>query len=132
MPTNLMDSYGAALNNAANLQKMHGGTNHKEDKMLDIHRLDNLEYIFGIDDLMLSHLEVIFTRFVRISGINIDPYADTILDVGCMKNLVRAIDIYVGVTDLNKNKQETSKILEFKGMLNLFIQQGIAIKLVGD
>jgi len=100
--------------------------------MLDIHRSDNNEYIFGIDDERLKYLDIIFERFRQSTGREIDPYKDTPLDIGCIKILIKLIDNHIEKTDLNKNKKETSIILEFKGLLNMFIQRNITIKLVGD
>ena len=99
---------------------------------LDIHRLDNNDYIFGLNDEWQSCLDVIFKRYERSTGIYIDPYKDTILDLDNMKFLIKLIDEYVQKMDLNMNRKQTSIILEFKGMLNLFVKKNIALKLYGD
>ena len=99
---------------------------------LDIHRLDNDDYIFGLNDEWYNCLDVIFKRYESSTGIYIDPYKDTVLDIGNMKFLIKLINEYIQKTDLNENKKQTSIILEFKGMLSLFIEKGIALKLYGD
>jgi hypothetical protein len=48
---------------------------------LDIYRTDNNEYLFGLDDEYYGYLEIIFDQFKKITGIYIDQYDTTILDI---------------------------------------------------
>lgn len=99
---------------------------------LDIHRLDNNEYIFGLTDELYDNLYTIFERFKNFTGIYIDQYGDTNLDIGNIKLLIKLIDDYIDKTDLNINKKKTSIILEFKGLLNMFLANNTSIKFFGD
>jgi hypothetical protein len=99
---------------------------------LDIHRIDTNEYIFSLNDERYNCLSVIFEQFGYRNGREIDPYGDTIIDNGNIKLLIQLIDEYIQKTDLNKNKNQTSIILEFKGILNIFLEKNIALKFVGD
>jgi len=98
---------------------------------LDIHRLDNGEHIFGLSDCYGS-VDVIFAKFAKKTGRNIDWYGDTILDVSNLKFLMQLIDEYTNSTDLNKNKDATSAILGFRGILDMLVSKEISVKLVGD
>ncbi|MCL1992120.1 MAG: hypothetical protein FWG66_04150 [Spirochaetes bacterium] len=99
---------------------------------LDIHRADNNEYIFGLDDERYNGLLVIFEQFKNSTGIFIDQYGNTDLDLKNIRFLIKLIDNHVEKTDLNKDKKETSIILEFKGLLNMFLKNNIPVKLRGD
>ena len=92
---------------------------------LDIHRLDNDEHIFGLDN---DGLYIIFEQFKKRTGIEIDWYGDTILNIENQKLLVQLIDEYIKRTDLNINKKLTTVVLEFRGLLNMFIKKNILIK----
>ena len=48
---------------------------------LDFHRLDNQEYLFGLDSKKLFSLCEIFTEYERWTGVHIDEYGDTKLSV---------------------------------------------------
>jgi len=99
---------------------------------LDIHRLDTDEYILGLNDEKYNCLSVIFEWFEKQTGIYIDPYSDTILDAKHLSFLAKLIDGYVHKTDLNLDKKRTSAILEFRGVLNIFIEKNVSLKLYGD
>jgi hypothetical protein len=101
---------------------------------LDIHRLDNGEHIFGLSDYEngYSSVDIIFAKFAKRTGIAIDWYADTILDANNLKFLMQLIDEYVKDTDLNKNKNATTAILGFRGILDMLVNKEIPVKLVGD
>jgi len=99
---------------------------------LDIYRMDTKEFIIGLTDERQNCLEIIFEQFAYRNGRNIDPYADTIIDTGNIKLLIQLIDEFIKKTDLNKNKKQTSIILEFKGILNIFLEKNIALKFIGD
>ena len=99
---------------------------------LDIHKSDNNEYICGIDEKHYNCLHIIFEEFKNSTGIEIDQYGDTSLDIENIKLLIKLINNYIEKTDLNKNKKETSMILEFKGLLNMFLENNTSIKFIGD
>ena len=101
---------------------------------LDIHRLDNGEHIFGLSDYENGYrsVEIIFMKFAKRTGISIDWYADTTLDVNNLKFLMQLIDEYVRDNDLNKNIGATIAILGFRGILDMLVSKGISIKLCGD
>ena len=101
---------------------------------LDIHRLDNGEHLFGLSDYANGYgsIDIIFAKFAKRTGINIDWYANTVLDINNMKFLMQLIDEYVKDTDLNKNKEATTAILGFRGILDMLIGKEISVKLVGD
>jgi hypothetical protein len=101
---------------------------------LDIHRLDNGEHIFGLTDHPNGYgsIDIIFAKFAKRTGITIDWYADTTLDVSNLKFLMQLIDEYVQNTDLNKNKNATTSILGFRGILDILVNKEISVKLVGD
>jgi hypothetical protein len=99
---------------------------------LDIYIQDSNQYIFGLNDERYNCLYNIFKQFKNITGIYIDQYTDTKLDTKNIKRLIELIDRYIERTDLSKNKKETSIILEFKGLLNIFIENNYSIRLHGD
>ena len=101
---------------------------------LDIHRLDNGEHILGLSDSKggYSSIDMIFAKFQKRTGINIDWYSDTILDVSQIKFLAQLIDEHIQNTNLNEDKKATIEILKFRGILDLFISKKISIKLIGD
>lgn len=100
--------------------------------VLDFHRLDNKEYLFGLDDKKYKNLDEIFTEYKNWTGIHIDPYSDTKLTVENQKLLVKIIDIYIEKVNLNTDKQKTVDILEFKTLLNFFSQKNIEFEILGD
>ena len=99
---------------------------------LDIHKLNNNEYILGLDDEYYSCLSPIFEQFKYSTGLYIDQYGDITLSVKNFQFLIKLIDKYVQNTDLNKDKHQTIKILEFRGLLNMLIKYDIPVKLYGD
>ena len=99
---------------------------------LDFHRLDNREYLFGLDDKKLKNLAEIFTEYKNWTGIYIDEYKDTKLTIENQKSLVRIIDIYIDKTNLNTDKQKIVDILEFRTLLNYFSGKNLDIKILGD
>jgi hypothetical protein len=48
---------------------------------LDIHRLDTNEHIFGIEDGQYNCLKDIFEQFSRMTGVYIDQYGKTNLNI---------------------------------------------------
>jgi hypothetical protein len=99
---------------------------------LDFHRLDNNEYLFGLDDRQFQALFEVFETFRQWTGLVIDQYDDLKLTPDNQQTLIKVIDKYIDSTDLNKDKQKTSTILEFKGIMSYFSKWGVDIKLVGD
>lgn len=99
---------------------------------LDFHRLDNKEYLFGLDDKSLDALANIFETFTHWTGLVIDPHGDLKLSTENQQTIITIIDKYIESTDLNKDKTKTSTILEFKGLLKYFLNQNIDLALVGD
>ena len=67
---------------------------------LDIHRSDNNEYIFGINDELYNCLEAIFEQFKYATGFRIDPYGDTKLNIDNIKLLIKLVDKYIEKADL--------------------------------
>ncbi|WP_108870049.1 hypothetical protein [Aquimarina aquimarini] len=99
---------------------------------LDFHRLDNNEYLFGLDDHIYTHLEVIFTEYKHQTGIFVDPYGDTELTVDKQKIILKIIDTYINTTDLNVNKEKTIEIMWFRALISYFSDKEIIIKILGD
>lgn len=48
---------------------------------IDFHRLDNREYLFGLDEKKYKNLVEIFTEYKNWTGIYIDEYGDTKLTI---------------------------------------------------
>ena len=99
---------------------------------LDFCRLDNREYLFGLDDKQFQALFEIFETFRQWTGLVIDQYGDLTLTPENQLTLIKVIDKYIDSTDLNKDKLKTSAVLEFKGIMSYFLKMGINIELVGD
>lgn len=99
---------------------------------LDFHRLDNNELLFQMDDNKFEYLFEIFETFKQWTGIVIDQYGDLKLTIGNLETIVKIIEKYIEIADLNKNKLQTSAILEFKGLLIFLLNKNIEIKLFGD
>ena len=99
---------------------------------LDFHRLDNSEYLFGLDDSKYSQLADIFKTYMHWTGISIDPYSDTQITTENQRALIKIIDEYINKTDLNQNKQKTVAILELRGLMIFFLDSNCDIKLIGD
>lgn len=99
---------------------------------LDFHRLDNSDYLFGLDTAKYNMLEALFETFKHWTGLTIDPYADNRLSVDHQKVLIRIIDDYVAKTDLNRDKLKTTTILEFRGLLVYLSNNKWDIELLGD
>lgn len=99
---------------------------------LDFHRLDNGEYLFGLDDETYENLGEIFIEYKNWTGIYIDQYGNTKLTVENQKLLVKIIDIYVDKTNLNTDKKKTVDVLEFRALLKYFLDQNFSIKILGD
>lgn len=99
---------------------------------LDFHKAATNEYLFGLDDSQYAHIETILIVFKNQSGILIDPYKDTKLTVGNQKAILRIIDDYINTTDLNMDKKKTVDIIEFRALINYFLDKKIDIKILGD
>jgi hypothetical protein len=98
----------------------------------DIHRLDNNEYLFGLDSTKYEHLYEIFKSYQNWTGIFIDENGGTKLEVEYQKTLIRIIDKYIENTNINLDKQKTITILEFRGMLTYSSNCNINIEFLGD
>ena len=99
---------------------------------LDFHRLDNREYLFGLDDKNYKNLDEIFTEFKNWTGIYIDEYGDTKLTIENQKIVLKIIDVYINKTNLKTDKQKTVDILEFRTLLKYFSDQNFDIEILGD
>jgi hypothetical protein len=99
---------------------------------LDFHRLDNKEYLFGIDDNKYKNLDEIFTEYKNWTGVYIDPYDDTTLTIENQKMLVKIVDTYIKKTNLNTEKQKIVDILEFRAFMKYFSDHNIDIQVLGD
>jgi hypothetical protein len=99
---------------------------------LDFCRLDNSEYLFGLDDKHFQALSEIFETFRQWTGLVIDQYDDLTLTPENQQTLIKVIDKYIESIDLNKDKWKTSAVLEFKGVMSYFLKMGIDIELLGD
>ena len=99
---------------------------------LDFHRLDNNEYLFGLDDSKYAHLEKLFVTFQEKTGIFMNPYGDITLSVGHQKVILKIIDTWISHADLNRDKQKTITITWFRAMLDYFSNKGVEMKLLGD
>ncbi|NQX39374.1 hypothetical protein SAMN05421820_102252 [Pedobacter steynii] len=99
---------------------------------LDFHRLDNNDYLFGLDTAQYNLLEELFETFRHWTGLVITPYTDHRLSVDHQKVLIRIIDEYVDKTDLNRDKLKTIVVLEFRGLLTYLSNNNWDIELLGD
>ena len=99
---------------------------------LDFHRLDNNEFLFGLDDQTINVLTDIFRTFTQRTGQTIDPYGDLNLSTESQQTIIAIIEKYIETTDLNKDKMKTSTILEFKGLLKHFVNNKIDLEILGD
>lgn len=99
---------------------------------LDFHRLDNNQYLFGLDDRKLDNLAVIFEAYQQRTGIFIDPYSDMQLTTDNQRTLIKIIDDYINKTNLNNDKQKTIDIIEFRGLLTFFANANCDLRLLGD
>lgn len=79
----------------------------------------------------LNILFEIFETFKQWTGIVIDPYGDLKLTIENLETIVKVIEKHIEITDLNKNKLQTSAILEFKGFLIFLINKKNEIQLLG-
>lgn len=99
---------------------------------LDFHRLDNGDFLFGLDDTQCNYLMNIFDTFTQWTGLPIDQYGDAIITTENQQTLINIINKYIDATDLNKDKNKTSAILEFKGLIIYFRNNNIDVKAKGD
>jgi hypothetical protein len=99
---------------------------------LDFHRLDNKDFLFALDDREYDYLSEIFDSFTHWTGLIIDQYDKLKLTTENQETLIKIIDKYIDTTDLNKDKKKTSAILEFKGLINLFLNKKVDLELLGD
>ena len=99
---------------------------------LDFHKKDNKEYLFGLDNEYFNFLSEIFEKFNLWTGLSINQYDDLELSIENQKILIKIIDKHIEENDLNRNKKQTSAILEFKGLLKYFLAKNIDLKLFGD
>jgi hypothetical protein len=99
---------------------------------LDFHRLDNNEFLFDLNDKQYNYLIEIFDTFTQCTGLVVDQYCDLKLTTENQETLIKIIDKYVDITDLNKDKKKTSAVLELKGILVFFTSSKVDLKIVGD
>lgn len=99
---------------------------------LDFHRLDNREYLFSLNDKKYINLEEIFTDYKNWTGIEIDSFSNIKLFIENQKILLKIIDTYIEKSNLNVDKQKTIDILEFKALLNYFLNKNIDLEILGD
>ena len=99
---------------------------------LDFHKLDNDEYLFGLEEYHFDLLAEIFEEFKFRTGFAIDQYGDFKMSLENQQALIQIIDDYISKNDLNRNKAKTLAIIEFRSLLNYFSQKKIALKLKGD
>jgi len=99
---------------------------------LDFHRLDNSDFLFGLDDRQYNYLTEIFDKFTQWTGLVIDQYGHIKLTVENQITLVKIIEKYIDAIDLNKDKKKTSAILEFKGLIKFFLIKKVDLELCGD
>ena len=98
---------------------------------LDFHRLDTNEYLFGVNDIEYAHLESIFMEFKKQTGIFIDPYGDTLLNVMHLKMIIQMIATNL-TTESNMDKEKTKVIHKFRTRIAYFSDKGITLKALGD
>lgn len=99
---------------------------------LDFHSIKDKKYLFRLEDSQIALLSEIFQIFRLRSGLYIDPYGDVKLSPELQRLLLQIIDEYVAATDLNANKEKTSAILEFKGLIRYFTAKKTDLLIVGD
>lgn len=96
---------------------------------LDIHNLKNNDFLFSLEKI--HFLEEIFREFYYRTGILIDEYSDTIINITHQKILVKIIEDFILSEKIN-NKEKIMYILELSGILKFFIKQEIDIIFLGD
>jgi hypothetical protein len=99
---------------------------------IDFHRLDNREYLFGLDDKKCKNLDEVFNEYKNWTGFFIDVYGDTKLTVENQKTLIKIIDTYVDKTNLDLDKQKTVDILEFRALMKYLSEQNLDVEILGD
>ncbi|XZF14883.1 hypothetical protein ACTHGU_01995 [Chitinophagaceae bacterium MMS25-I14] len=99
---------------------------------LDFHRLDNNDFLFGLDDGQYNYLSGIFKSFEMWTGLAIDQYSDLVLVTTNQELLMKIIDKHIVATNLNYDKKRTDAILTFKGLINFCVNHKIDLKLRGD
>jgi hypothetical protein len=99
---------------------------------LDLYNLKDNTLLFELDENRCEDLGVIFETYRHWTGLTISAYSDQKLTIGNQQILIKIIDKYLEVNDLNKDRKLTSAIIEFKGLLNYFIFHEISLHLKGD
>jgi len=99
---------------------------------LDFYRLDNNEFLFSLDDIKFNYLADIFDTFTHWTGLTIDQYKNLKLTKENQITLVKIIDKYIDITDLNNDKKKTTAILEFRGIIDFLQRKQVDLKLFGD
>ena len=99
---------------------------------LDFQSSDNQEHLFGLDGKKCTNLYEIFKEYQYWTGIHIDEYGDTRLNVQNQKTLIKIIDIYIEKTNLDLDKQKTTDILEFRALMKYFSDKNLNIEISGD
>ncbi len=97
-----------------------------------IYLSDEKQFLFNIDDKQCDLLTSIFEAYRYRTGLVIDPYGNSKLTTENQQTLVNIIDQYVKETDLNKDKQKTTAILELRALMKLSIANNYTLLLAGD
>lgn len=99
---------------------------------LDFHIIGSHQHLFAIEENDYSLLVDIFEKYYHYTGVYIAPYDDGRLYEGNLKTLVKIIDDYVKITNLNQNKAKTTAILSFRGKLEFCIDNQWDLAILGD
>jgi hypothetical protein len=99
---------------------------------LDFYKPGNNDLLFRLNEEQLDQLSDIFIQFKQWTGLIIDPYGTMNLTTENQVTLISVIDKYINSTDLNKDKQKTVAIIEFRGLLNYFSKNKTDLRLIGD
>lgn len=90
---------------------------------LDMHRKDNHEWLFSIDEDTFSLLKPVFKLFYQKTGLQFDFYNNIHLSVGHQKILIHLI---------NENNIANDQILIFKNIVENTILNDINVSLYCD
>ncbi len=99
---------------------------------LDFHRLDNRQYLQGLDDFKFNSLSEIFNLYKIRTGILIEQYRDTILIVENQLVLIKLIDSYLENEKLSLDKNKKLVIEDFRDFLITSTNNNWNLKIVGD
>ena len=68
----------------------------------------------------------------NFTGIEIDPFSNIKLFIENQKILLQIIDTYIDKSNLNVDRQKTIDILEFRTLLNYFLNKNIDQEILAD